>query len=78
MAVAVLASPALGDQSTDTLDSSPELPEVITDFVNPIMQAGFAELTKKVGSVIALFDPSMVKSEVPGGGEEETRGQLIA
>jgi hypothetical protein len=62
MAVAVFASPALGYQSTDTLDSSPPLPEVITDFViNPKLQAEFGELTLKLGSVTALFEPPMVK-----------------
>ena len=76
MAVAVFGSPALGDQSTDTLDSSPELLEVMTDFVNPMLQAEFEGLTLKVGSVTALFDPPMVKSEVLVEEEEETRGQL--
>ena len=78
MAVAVLASPALGDQSTDTLDASPPLPGVITDFVNLMMQAEFAGFTLKLGSVTALFDPPMVKSEVlVEEEEEETRGQLV-
>jgi hypothetical protein len=76
MAVAVLASPALGDQSTDTLDASPPLSGVITDFVNPMMQAEFAGFTLKVGSVTALFDPPILKSEVLVE-EEETRGQLV-
>jgi hypothetical protein len=35
--VAVLASPALGDQSADTLEGSPPFPEVIADFVNLII-----------------------------------------
>jgi hypothetical protein len=77
MAVAVLGSPALGDQSTDTLDASPPLPGVITDFVNPMMQAEFVGFTLKVGSVTALFDLPMVKSEVLVEEEEETRGQLV-
>jgi hypothetical protein len=58
--VAVLASPAVGDQSTDTLVGSPVLPEVMGDFVRTIMQLIFAGLTLKVGRETAVFVPVIV------------------
>jgi hypothetical protein len=64
--VAELASPAVGDHSTETLAGSPLL-EVMADFANPMMQAAFGGDTLKVGRVIALFVPPMVKSDAPEG-----------
>jgi hypothetical protein len=60
--VAVLASPALGDQSTDTFEGSPPFPEVIPVMVNPMTHAEFIGDTLKVGKETALFEPPMVKS----------------
>ena len=60
--VAVVASPALGDHSIDTLDGSPPSPEVIPVMVNPMTQAEFTGDTLKVGKETALFEPPMVKS----------------
>jgi hypothetical protein len=57
--VAVPASPAVGDQTTETLDGVPELLEVIEDIVGGSrIQAEFAIVN--VGSVAALFEPPMV------------------
>jgi hypothetical protein len=53
--VAELASPEVGDQSTDTLLGSPALPEVIDDFVRTIMQEVFVGFTLKVGREAAVL-----------------------
>jgi hypothetical protein len=72
--VAVLAFPAVGDQSTVTLARSPPLPEVIPDFViNPIMQAELAGFTLKVGRATALFDSLMMKLDAP---ERDVRARV--
>ena len=64
--VAVLASPEVGDQLTETLVKSPPSPEVILDFViNPKIQAVFTGFTLNIGKDTALFEPPMVKSEEP-------------
>jgi hypothetical protein len=57
--VAVPAFPTVGDQSTEILVSSPELPEV-TDLVKAIMQEELTGAMLKIGRVIALFVPPMV------------------
>ena len=74
--VALLLSPAVGDQSTVTLAVSPPLPEVIDDFVSPIVQAELAGFTLKVGRVTALFDPPMKKSEEPERVDTSKVGKL--
>jgi hypothetical protein len=74
--VAELATPALGDQSTVTLEGSPPLPEVIVDFENPIMPS-VVEITGKVlnvGKGTAVFDPPTMKSDAP----EEVDGTKVS
>ena len=59
--VAVLAFPAVGDQSTETLARSP-VTEVVVAFVRAIMQEALTGVTPKVGRSAALFVSAIVKS----------------
>jgi hypothetical protein len=63
--VAVAESRGLGDQLTETFVKSPPSPEVMADFVNPIMQLILTGDTLKVGRVTAVFVPPAKKSEEP-------------
>ena len=74
--VAVIGSPAVGDQTTETLEGSPPLPEVMPDFINPIIQAVFAGDVLKVGRDTALFVPPTMKSEEPEGVDTVKAGGL--
>jgi hypothetical protein len=75
--VAVIGSPAVGDQRTETLEGSPPLPEVMADFVNPpIIQAVFVGDALKVGRDTALFVPPTLKSETPEEGVAYRVGEV--
>ena len=59
--VAVLAFPAVGDQSTETLVRSPDT-KVVVAFEREMMQAVLTGFTPKVGKGTGLFVLAIVKS----------------